>query len=337
MKASKIKFRRYTGEETERRKFGLSTGVGDLHLSQLLTGLAMGYRPQGIIADQIFPVVRVSKQTDVYPIFSRAEMLAVEDSIRAQGTEAKKITRSVGTGTYRAKNYALKTEWVLEDDINIDPQFAAQLVGGRERYLLNKLFLGWDVRVSNLVNSTANVGSSAAVSSSWAGAGNPSGDIWKAIDNVRYRTGYRPNKLVMGPKAFDSLSRDATMRNLILGVNNGGGYPTLDQLKNVFGVDNALISGAFYNNANEAQAENVQTVWRDNVLVAYIPPGPSIEDPSFGYSFRWSAPGLPELNVEALPYDPKIKSQEFETGYYQDEKITGSEYGFLIVAVNSST
>jgi len=141
---------------------------------------------------------------------------------------------------------------------------------------------------------------------------------------------------VLGTKAWDSLSRDVTVRTLIFGYNNGGGYPSLDQVKNVFQLDTALIGQALYSSANEAQAEAISPIWRDNVLVAYTPPSPTVDDPSFAYSFRWSAPGLPELNIEVHPYDDKIKADEIEAGYYQAEKITGPEYGFLLVAVNSS-
>lgn len=335
MMKPKYKFSRYDSAE-ERAKFGLSTGPGDLHLSQLLTQMAMGYQPQGIIADQLFPVVRVAKQVDVYAVFSRQEMLTIESTTRAMGTEARKITRSVGSGTYRAKNYALKTELTIEDQVNMDAGFASAIIGGRASFLLNKLMLDWDLRVSNLVNSTSNVGSSAAPSSSWSGAGNPLGNIWTAIDNARYSTGYRPNKLTYGPKAWDSFSRDTTVRNLIFGTNNGGGYPSLEQVKNVFQVETALLSGAMQSTANEAQAESIATIWADNVLVAYLPAAPTLEDPSFAYSFRWSQPGLAELNIETHPYDDKIKSQEFEAGYYQDEVITGKTYGFLVNNVNSN-
>lgn len=316
--------------------FAQSVGPRDLHLTQLLNAMAMGYQPQGIIADQLFPVVTVPKQTDAYAVFSRQEALTIESTVRAPGTEARKITRSVGSGTFFAKNYALKGELTLEDRVNMDAVYAAQLITGRAKYLLNKLMLDWDLRVSQLVNSTSNVGSSATVGSAWNGAGNPLGQIWSAIDNARYSTGYRPNKVVFGPRAWDSFSRDSTVRNLIFGVNNGGGYPSLDQVAKVFQVDQALISGAMYENANEAQPENLATVWADNVLLAYTPAAPTIDDPSFGYSFRWAPPGVPNMNVELHPFDDKIKSDEVEIGYYQDERITGSAYGFLITNVNCS-
>jgi len=319
----------------DKTKFAQSTGAYDLHLAQWLTEMAIGYQPQGIIADSIFPIVRVAKQTDWYPVFSRQEALTIENTARAPGTEARKITRSVTSGSYFAKNYALKTELTLEDRVNMDMGLATELVGGRARYILNKLMLDWDLRVSNLVNSSSNVGSSGTVTSAWNGAGSPLTNLWTAIDNVKYATGYRPNRVVFGARAWDSFRRDVTVRNLIYGVNNGGGYVNLPQVKTVFEVDDMMVGQSFYSSSNESQAEAVSVIWPDNVLVSFTAPNPTREDPSFGYSFRWAG-GVPEMAVEVLPYDPKIKSEEIEAAYYQDEKITGSSYGFLLYNVNSS-
>ena len=319
----------------DKQKFAQSTGAYDLHLAQWLTEMAIGYQPQGIIADAIFPIVRVGKQTDWYPVFSRQEALTIEDTSRAPGTEAKKITRSVSSGSYFAKNYAIKTELTLEDRVNMDAGLATEIVGGRARYILNKLMLDWDRRVSNLVNSTSNVGSSAAPTSAWNGAGSPLTNLWTCIDNVKYATGYRPNRVVFGAKAWDSFRRDTTVRNLIYGVNNGGGYVNLPQVKTVFEIDDMLVGQSFFENANEAQAESVQVIWPDNVLVTFTAPNATREDPSFGYSFRWAG-GVPEMAVEVLPYNAAIKSEEIEAAYYQDEKITAKEYGFLMNNVNSS-
>lgn len=319
-----------------RQKFAQSQGVRDLHLATWLNQMAIGYQPQGIIADQIFPIIRVGKQSDVYPVFSRQEALTIENTDRAPGTAAKKLTRSVSSGTYFAKNYALKTELTVEDRANMDGALAMELVGGRARYLLNKLYLDWDRRVSNLVNSTSNVGSSATVASAWNGAGTPITNLWSALDNVKYATGYRPNRVVLGTRAWDSLRRDVTVRNLLFGVNNGGGYPSLDQVRSIFDIDSVLIGASFFNSGNEAQAESVQVIWPDSALISYTAPNPTRDDPSYGYSFRWTGEGLSELNIKVHPYDDVIQAEEIESGYYQDEKITGKEYSFLIRAVNSS-
>jgi len=308
-----------------------------LHIDKALSQMALGYRPGGFIADMIFPTVRVAKQSDVYYEFSRTDRLRRENTQRSPGTHARRVTESVSSGTYFAKNYALSSAVVIEDKVNADPLLVSQLLNGKSRYLLDKLALDWEVRVASMVNSTSNVGSSSAVSSAWDGSGDPLGDLNTALDNVQYANGVRPNRIVMGLEAWQSFRRDSNVRDLIMGANNGGGYASLQQAKDLLEVEDIFIAGAFQNTGEEGLGESLSTIWQDNVLAYYAPSAPSIEQPAFGYNFRWAAPGLPNMQVERHPYDSRTKSEEIEVGYYQDEKITGASYGFLLTAVNSST
>jgi len=301
--------------------------------------MAIGYRPEGFIADMLFPTVNVQKQSNVYTVFSRADRLRRDRTDRAPGNEARLITEDVSSATYYAKNYALKAAVTIEDKENADPVIVTGLLNGKAQTLLDKLALDWEMRVSSQVTSTSNVGSSSAVSSAWDGAGAPLTDLQAAIDNVRYSNGILAAGLTvcMGDEAWTSFRRDSTVRNLIFGTNNGGGYPSEAQAANLLGVKRVLVAGAFVNTGEEGLTESLSTVWKDNVLVYYAPDSPSIDRPSFGYNFRWAAPGLPNMQVERHPYSSRRKAEEIEVGYYQDEKLTGASYGFLLTAVNSST
>lgn len=315
---------------------GAATGR-DLHIDQVLSEMAMGYRPEGFIADMIFPTVNVQKQSDLYLSFNRGDRTRVEDTTRAPGTMARRVTEEVGSLSYFARNFALASPVVLEDKANADPAFVAGIINGKSTYLLDKLLMDWETRVARMVTSGTNVGSSSAVTSGWGGAGNPIGNINTALDNVYYANGVRPNRIVMGVNAWRSFRRDTNVRNLIFGTNNGGGYPNTQQAASLFDVDQIIIGGAFQNTAQEGQSEALASVWNDQVLCYYAPPAPSKEVPSFGYNFRWAAAGLPNMQVERHPYDSKYKSEDIEVGYYQDEKITGASYAFLLKSVNSST
>jgi hypothetical protein len=315
---------------------GSATGRA-LHIDQALSEMAMGYRPQGFIADMIFPTVQVQKQSDAYVIFDRADRLRIDRTDRAPGTYARRVTEDVGSGTYFAKNYALASAIPIEDKANADPVFLMGMINNKAQYLLDKLMLDWERRVALQVTSGSNVGSYTAVASAWNGAGNPLGNINTAIDNVRGSTGVRPNRIVMGIDAWLSFRRDATVRNIIFGSNNGGGYPSVRQVAELLEVDQVHVGGAYYNAGQEGVSESLSTIWGDNVLIYHAPASPSKEMPSFGYNFRWAAAGLPNMQVERHPYDSRRKAEDVEVGYYQDEKITGSTYGFLIRAVNSST
>lgn len=318
---------------------GNSTGR-DLHIDKMLTQIAINFRPSNYIVDQIAPIVPVAKETDLYPVFSRAEARSIQDTRRARGTKAKLITRSVSSDGYKVENFALGQSIVLEDRVNIDPAYEAELYSGATQHITGLLMNDWENRVIRAVSSTSNVATGFLPASSWAGAGANAGDpishIMQMIEEHQARTGEAPNSILMGWKAWKTFRRNYHARNFLFGNNNGGGLVTRQRAQELFEVDRFLVADAFFNTANEAQAEVLTSPFADKVLVYYAPTSPSREVPSFMYSFRWAAPGLPNMTVERHPYDTETKSEKVEVGYYQSEKIVGASYGSLLLGVNSA-
>lgn len=318
---------------------GQSTGR-DLHIDRLLSQMAIGYAENITIAGTIAPVVSVDKQGDMYSVFSRADAFRTENDLRSPGTEANKITRSISSDTYYAQNYALKTDITIEDRENADPVYRQNLWNDAGMYLTDKLMLNWEIRVANLINTAANVGSSAGVASEWdaSASSDPIGDLNTALDNVQDLTAQRPNRLVFGLDSWRSIRRNEQVLNRVFGSTNRQGFASRDQVAALLEVDRIHVGEAYQNTGNEAQAETLAKVWGDNVAAIYTPDAPSRDRPSFMYSYRWNGGGaLPNMQVERHPYDSKTKTEEVEVGYYQAEKITGGEYAFLLLAVNSST
>lgn len=310
----------------------------DLHIDRLLSQMAIGYMGNETIAGTIAPVVTVDKQSDAYSVFSRADANRTENDIRAPGTEANKITRTISSDTYFCKNYALKYPITIEDRENADPVFRQGLWNDAASYVTRKLSLNWEVRAAALAFNTSNVGSSAGVASGWdnAASSDPIGDILAAMDNVEDLTGTRPNQVVMGNAAWRSLRRNDQILNRLFGTNNGGGFANKAQVANLLEIPKILVGNTYRNTANEAQAESLSKIWLDHVLLSYVPTSPSRDEPSHMYTFRWATGGLPNMQAERHPFDPKTKTEEVEVGYYQAEKITGAEYAFLLLAVNSN-
>lgn len=318
---------------------GLSTGK-DLHVDALLSEIAINYRPSGMIADMIAPIVNVGKETDIYPVFSRAEAFALEDDLRSRGQPAKRITRSVSSASYLAKNYALSHPVYIEDRANMDAPLQFELETGASRYLVDKLMLNWDRRVLSAVGSATNVSTGFLCGSSWTAAANP-GDpismIWRMMEQGQNLTAQKPNSLLFGWRAWNFFRRNVNARNYVLGTNNGGGAVTRANAQEAFEVERLLVAGAFYNTANEAQPEVLaNNPIHDAVLAYYAPLAPSRETPSFMYSFRWTNPllGTP-FAVIRHPFDSKTRIEELEAAYYQDERITGASYGALLLGVGS--
>lgn len=319
-------------------RFGQTTNP-HIHIDQLLSNFVQGYKPNDRVWDKVAPPITVAKQSDFYLVYSRGDALRRENARRAPGTEANVVTRSIGSATYYALNYALKMAVTAEDDANADPMYRQEYLEGHGQHLVNLLDLDAESRVAALVTTVANVGSGAGVASAWSGAAsNPIGNINNAIDIVEDSTGKRPNVMTMGNKAWRLLRRHADVRNLILGTNNGGGYPSIQQVKDIFELDDIIVGGTYENTANEAQADVIAAVWGAHVVLHRRGnTGPGQQDATAFQSFRWAPPGLPNMQVERHPFDSKIKAQEMEVGFYQDEKVVGREYAFVLRGVDSST
>jgi hypothetical protein len=317
---------------------GSATGR-DLHVDNLLSQVAINYRPDGMIADQIAPVVSVQKETDSYVVFNRGEYYAIENTARSRGTEANRVTRSVSSSQYSAKNYALAYDTPIEDRANMDVAFQFELEAGAVRYLTDKLYLDWDKRA--LTTAKANVATTFLCGSSWTAAtnqGDPFSQVIQMLEQITATTGTRGNSIICGWRAYNWMRRATAMRNLINGTNNGGGIVTKQQLQDAFEVDRFLVAGGFYNPKNEAQTATFSNYFpQDAVLAYYAPMAASREAPSFMYSFRWTAPelGTPMAAIRHN-FDSRARVDGVEVQYYQDEKVTGSEYGVYLAGVGSA-
>jgi hypothetical protein len=331
----------------------INTGPRELHVDQHLTNLAFNYRPQNFIADQIAPVVPVDKQRNTYPVFSRFENFSIEDTRRAPGTQAKKVTRSVGSAFYQAENYALASDIAIEDQANMDEAYRYELDLGKAKYLINKLNLDMEKRVLTLASNTTAVSTVFVCNSAWLTTGGASGQnqgdpitqIFTMKEYLQALIGQEPNSILIGWRAHARLMRNYYARQFIRGLNNGGGVVTRDMLAPMFEVDNYLVTGALWHTQNEAYGYtaggtsnplampmSLQNPLSDSMILYYAPPAASRDDPSWMYSFRWQNPTLPApLTIFRHPYDTRSQVETIEAGYYQDERITGVDYAVSLL------
>ena len=136
----------------------------DLHIDQPLTEVLINYRPTGMIADQVLPLVEVGKQSDLYYEFDQGDLWRIPDTVRAPMTGAKMVSFNVSSNTYFAKNYALAAGIPVEDAMNADA--ALRLRESKGRFIMDLLTLDWENRLATLVINTSNVGTFATVTGS---------------------------------------------------------------------------------------------------------------------------------------------------------------------------
>ena len=309
----------------------------DYHIDTLLTNLSVGYRPTGFVGPDLFPVVPVAKQSNVYAKVDREGWFRLNDTNRAPKTKAKEGSFSVSSDTYFATNYAFATAVAYEDIDNADAPHVP-LQRGSE-FLIDQLMLDAENRV--MTRATAGVGSTTTLTgiNAWSDFGNsdPLGDFDIAKEAIRRTTGKRPNTCVLGPKVWLKLQRHPDLVRAAFPGAGVGGMVNAQQLATILGVDRVLVGEAIKNVQPETSPESSSftDVWSSYCLLAHVAPSPGLMVPTFGYAFRWAGPnigggGPPSFSVERKR-DDDIKAEMVRAGYYQDEKIVASELGFLIV------
>lgn len=314
------------------RKYAGATGR-DLHIDVPVTNILLSYEPQGLIAPSIYPIVPVDKETNVYYTFPKADTLRLHDAFRARGRAANRIHFDVSSDTYAVKNYSLAMDIPLEDIDNADNPI--DIRGSAGRRVLNGLNLAWEDRLAVTLTTTTNMTSSTALANAWDNLTNtdPVNDLYIGRDAIRKLTGFTPNVAIFADIAWSHFSRHPDIIEFIRGKGDstGGGPVAEAQVATAFGWDRVLIGKGLKNTAGEGLAGSFSDIWSTACVLLYVNPSPGLMEPSHGYTFRWTPAGLPGALAVERYTNQREKTESVEVHMFQDEKVTGTDLGYLIV------
>lgn len=314
--------------------------IGKLHVDKPLTNFAISYKPDGLIGDLILPMINTDKQHDIYDVWDQADFFRNEHDKRAPGEVPSNVRFRVGSDNFYCENYELGYQVIAEDQKNADASKRAFYERGSVAGLIDKIKLGQEVRLAELLYTATNIGSNSAVSSVWTGIGaDPVGDINTAIDNVHYATGFRPNNIIVNNKVWNAIQRHTSIidKSVNPNVTGGGrGYPTTKDVAELFNVNNIFIGNAFKNTTQEGLEKSIIPIWSNHCLVYYDPPGELTTRPRLAAKFNWK--GAPTGRMQVIRHKPDTlrKSQTVTVGMYQDEKITAAPLGFLLTGATTN-
>lgn len=334
-----------------------STGR-NLYIDVPLSNVVVGRNPSGFIADKLLNTIPVSKQSALFwKLIDPKDRFRHEAGIsaRAPMAEPRKVTFSISSDNYFAKNYALAAEWPVEDEANADGQI--DLAEGNAFNVVTKLKYDYEMRVASLAATTANISTTTQVATSWAlkSGANIFSDLSDNIETFRQITGIKPNRLVIPEQVMRYVRRNDELRTMIYGTNNGGGTVGIDQLVNLLGMNDGLTPGLngevnkaiglvpyiLVNTTGEQETENgsgsLSNVWDNRVHLFYQSPlAGTLGAPqdTWGQAFLWTSPkfGVPWA-VRRAPTDEKKGAEYLDVQYYQDEKIVSPDLHLRIESV----
>jgi len=298
--------------------------IQQVHVSTALTQVAIGYSNAAYIARQIFPIVPVTKDTDQYYIFTKADWFRDEALPVAPGNGPQESGYGTSTSPYVCIQYGsrIPLPYRVRDNADnvIQPRTRAV------RLASDKVELALEIRVATLITTAGNWTTTASLSSGslWsADTSDPFSAITTAKSAVRDLIGRDPNTIVMGAKVWDQLWKhpDVTDR---LKYTVTGGAPTPQQLGSLFMIDRVLIGAAIKNTANEGATASYSSVWGKDFWIGYVSANPAVDEPSAGYVFR-SGNRIAQWLDDALRY-----REVYDVLETTDEVVSSADAGYLI-------
>ena len=272
--------------------------LNSVHVNRPLTNISQAYMQDAsdYIADKIFPVVPVQKQSDRYFVYTKGDWFRDEAQQRAPGTQSSGSGYNLdNTPSYYAPVYAIHKD--------VDPQIRANsdvpLNADRDATLwtTHRIMLKREIIVASTVLATGTwVGSSTGgditPSPQWDLANStPLEDIEKQIWAIKQVTGKFPNRFVLGPRVWEVLKNHDEIVQRIKYTQRGITTPELlASLIAPPGVPDfqVLVAAAVYNTGAEGAADNFQFIApAKDALLLYAEPEPGIMVPSAGYIFTW--------------------------------------------------
>ena len=311
-----------------------------VHVDAILTNISVAYmqRAENFIADKVFPVVPVDKQSDKYFKYTKNDWLRDEAQLRADGTESVGSGYNITTETYSAEVYAIhkdvgdQTRANADAPINVDREAAEfvthRLLTRREIQFVNDFMQGgvWGSTASGVAS-----GASTGQFNQWDNYtdSDPIEDIEAGKAAILSVTGYEANTLVLGYDVFRALKHHPDLVDRIKYTSSQ--TITEDMLARMFDIERVLVSKSVRATNAEGASEAYSFTTGKTALLAHVAPTPGLLTPSAGYTFQWTGVsgglgltiGTSSFRLESL------KATRIEAELAFDNKVVSSDLGYF--------
>lgn len=272
----------------------------DVHVNRPLTNISIAYMqdPRGFVADQVFPNIPVSKQSDIYFLYDRGYFNRDEMKLRADATESAGGHYKLSQSTYFCPVYAFHHDIGDQRRANTDSPLmpdreATELVS--QKALLKREILWASTFFTTSVWTVDKEGVASGETGTqfrqWNDADStPIEDVRAAKTAQLLLTGIKPNTLVLGAQVTDALYDHPDIIDRVK-YGQTPGRPaqiTASDLAQLFKVERVFIMEGIKNTAAEGASESNSFIGGKSALLCHSAMSPGLMTPTAGYSFSWT-------------------------------------------------
>jgi hypothetical protein len=316
-----------------------------VHIDQPLSNLTLAYVQEqtNFVADKVFPVVGVQRQSDKYYIYDRANMNRSGDVKKlAPRTEVNRIGMAVSNSAYYADVYGIGMDFDEQTIANEDAMLEIRAAGAQT--LINRVLIEREEQFASTFFNAGVWTTDVTPANLWSDYTNstPISDVTNGSRTMQLSSGgFKPNTMVVGKEVRDILINHPD----ILARLNGGSTinnPALitdGKLAEIFGVENFFVMEAVKNGAVEGLAESNAFIGGKNALLVHTPRASGLMTPAAGLTFAWNnIPNVNNLGITVESFsDDALKRQQvaehIQVKMAYDMKVVGADLGYFFSAV----
>lgn len=267
------------------------------HIDRALTNMSVAYMQgaDAFIADKIFPIIPVTKQSDVYYVYSKGDFFRNEVQERGRGAESAGGTWNMKVADpYHCRKYAYHYDITEEEKVNYDAPINVDR--DTTEWLSQKMLLKREVDFVSKYFKTGVWGTDITGNGTsvkyWDDA---TSDPVKAVNDAMLamaeNTGKKPNFAILSPDVFYALKNHDAIMDRIKYTQKG--VITAELIASLFEIDNLYIPWGISNAGPQTpgydeSGVDMNFLYKGKMLLGYRAMRPSLKEPTAGYIFAWT-------------------------------------------------
>jgi hypothetical protein len=248
----------------------ITTNPAPFIIQPHLTAIAIAYRNERMIADQVLPRVPVPGETFKYSLYDKGDQFTIPDTKVGRTSRPNEVDWHATESSASVRPYGLE-EPIPQSDVDnaagspVDPQAIAT------EQLTALVELDREKRAADLVFAAASYAAAnkttlVAGASQWSDATvNPLSAITDAMDGMLMR----PNQLVLGRRTATLLRRNPFVVKAFHGNLGDTGMVPLAFLQDYLELTSILVGEAWANSAKKGQAATMARLWGPHAALLY--------------------------------------------------------------------
>lgn len=252
------------------------------HADPMLTGLSLAYTNNEYIADKIFKRVPVNTESFKYKKYKKSLNLQLPDTRVGETGEPNEVKFEHEKLTASVEGHSL-IERIPETSKQEAQAENETLMISATNFLTNVFLGAREKRLADLLQDTGNYGGNYKSLTSGEKFTNANSDAFGIVDDACQKTWFKPNVIIGGRTAINALRRNPYVVKAANRNSGDSGKATLQDLKDLFEVDNIYVGNSVANLAKLGQSANFVNTWGNDIILAYINPSANINyDVTFG-------------------------------------------------------